>query len=145
MDNINRHVLRLRQLAVAAKAAADAEDYAMNAGNEGEPPARDPASLQRVEQVRLTSGEVERMTPQLITAAQVCMKHICLRIILPPEKMNKKTTKRSDLRCQSLQVLNVSTRGKRRSVDPFGRHSRDFFGVHRIAYFGYRPDLLVQL
>lgn len=70
VDNINRHVLRLRQLAVAAKAAADAEDYAMNAGNEGEPPARDPASLQRVEQVRLTSGEVERMTPQLITAAQ---------------------------------------------------------------------------
>ena len=90
MDNINRHVLRLRQLAVAAKAAADAEDYAMNAGNEGEPPARDPASLQRVEQVRLTSGEVERMTPQLITAAQVCMKHICLRIFLHPEKIKKK-------------------------------------------------------
>ena len=90
MDNINRHVLRLRQLAVAAKAAADAEDYAMNAGNEGEPPARDPASLQRVEQVRLTSGEVERMTPQLITAAQVCMKHICLRIFLHPEKKKKK-------------------------------------------------------
>ena len=89
MDNINRHVLRLRQLAVAAKAAADAEDYAMNAGNEGEPPARDPASLQRVEQVRLTSGEVERMTPQLITAAQVCMKHICLIIFLSPEKMKR--------------------------------------------------------
>ena len=102
MDNINRHVLRLRQLAVAAKAAADAEDYAMNAGNEGEPPARDPASLQRVEQVRLTSGEVERMTPQLITAAQVCMKHICLRIFLHPEKI-KKNTKQSDLLCQSLR------------------------------------------
>lgn len=102
MDNINRHVLRLRQLAVAAKAAADAEDYAMNAGNEGEPPARDSASLQRVEQVRLTSGEVERMTPQLITAAQVCMKHICLTIFLHPEKI-KKNTKRSDLLCQSLR------------------------------------------
>ena len=71
MDNINKHVLRLRQLAVAAKAAGDAEDYAMDAGNEGEAPARDPASLQRVEQVDMTSGEIERMTPQLITAAQV--------------------------------------------------------------------------
>ena len=71
MDNINKHVQRLRQLAVAAKAAGDAEDYAMDAGNEGEAPARDPASLQRVEQVHMTSGEIERMTPQLITAAQV--------------------------------------------------------------------------
>lgn len=71
VDNINKHVLRLRQLAVAAKAAGDAEDYAMDAGNEGEAPARDPASLQRVEQVHMTSGEIERMTPQLITAAQV--------------------------------------------------------------------------
>lgn len=70
VDNINKHVLRLRQLAVAAKAAGDAEDYAMDAGNEGEAPARDPASLQRVEQVHMTSGEIERMTPQLITAAQ---------------------------------------------------------------------------
>lgn len=56
---------------MAAKAAGDAEDYAMDAGNEGEAPARDPASLQRVEQVHMTSGEIERMTPQLITAAQV--------------------------------------------------------------------------
>ena len=56
---------------MAAKAAGDAEDYAMDAGNEGEAPARDPASLQRVEQVHITSGEIERMTPQLITAAQV--------------------------------------------------------------------------
>lgn len=71
MDNINRHVLRLRQLAVAAKAAADAEDYAMDAGNEGEATARDPASLQRVDLVQVTSGEVERVTPHLITAAQV--------------------------------------------------------------------------
>ena len=74
MDNINKHVLRLRQLAVAAKAAGDAEDYAMDAGNEGEAPARDPASLQRVEQVHMTSGEIERITPQLITAAQVTIK-----------------------------------------------------------------------
>lgn len=71
VDNINKHVLRLRQLGVAAKAAGDAEDYAMDAGNEGEAPARDPASLQRVEQVHMTSAEIERMTPQLITAAQV--------------------------------------------------------------------------
>lgn len=71
MDNINKHVLRLRQLAVAAKAAGDAEDYAMDAGNEGEAPARDPASLQRVEQVHMTSVDIDRMTPQLITAAQV--------------------------------------------------------------------------
>lgn len=70
VDNVNRHVHRLRQLSVAAKAAADAEDYAMNAGNEGEAPARDPASLQRVELVGVTSEEVERVTPQLITAAQ---------------------------------------------------------------------------
>jgi len=70
VDNLNRHVHRLRQLAVAAKAAADAEDYAMNAGNEGEAPARDPASLQRVELVGMTSEEVERVTPLLITAAQ---------------------------------------------------------------------------
>lgn len=56
---------------MAAKAAGDAEDYAMDAGNEGEAPARDPASLQRVEQVHMTSREIERMTPQLITAAQV--------------------------------------------------------------------------
>lgn len=116
MDNINRHVLRLRQLAVAAKAAADAEDYAMNAGNEGEPPARDPASLQRVEQVRLTSGEVERMTPQLITAAQVCMKHICLRIFLHPEK--KKKTQNDQTYCVKPcgEVKNFSTRAKRREV-----------------------------
>ena len=72
MDNINRHVARLRQLAVAAKAAGDAEDYAMDAGSEGEAPARDPASLLRVELVQKTSGEIERITPQLITAAQVC-------------------------------------------------------------------------
>ena len=71
VDNINKHVLRLRQLAVAAKAAGDAEDYAMDAGNEGEAPARDPASLQRVEQVHVTSVEIDRMTPQLITAAKV--------------------------------------------------------------------------
>ena len=116
MDNINRHVLRLRQLAVAAKAAADAEDYAMNAGNEGEPPARDPASLQRVEQVRLTSGEVERMTPQLITAAQVCMKHICLRIFLHPEKIKK--TQNDQIYCVKAcgEVKNFSTRAKRREV-----------------------------
>lgn len=57
---------------MAAKAAADAEDYAMDAGNEGEAPARDPASLQRVELVSVASGEVERITPLLITAAQVC-------------------------------------------------------------------------
>lgn len=75
VDNVNRHVLRLRQLAVAAKAAADAEDYAMDAGNEGEAPARDPASLQRVELVRASSGEVERMTPQLITAAQALSRN----------------------------------------------------------------------
>ena len=56
---------------MAAKAAADAEDYAMNAGNEGEAPARDPASLQRAELVGMTSEEVERVTPLLITAAQV--------------------------------------------------------------------------
>jgi len=119
VDNINRHVLRLRQLAVAAKAAADAEDYAMNAGNEGEPPARDPASLQRVEQVRLTSGEVERMTPQLITAAQVCMKHICLRIFLHPEKIKKRLQNdRTYLYCVKAcgEVENFSTRGKRREV-----------------------------
>ena len=117
MDNINRHVLRLRQLAVAAKAAADAEDYAMNAGNEGEPPARDPASLQRVEQVRLTSGEVERMTPQLITAAQVCMKHICLRIFLHPEKIKKKTQNDQTYCVKAWgEVKNFSTRAKRREV-----------------------------
>lgn len=57
---------------MATKAAADAEDYALDAGNVGEAPARDPASLQRVERVRVTSGEVERITPQLVTAAQVC-------------------------------------------------------------------------
>lgn len=74
VDNINRHVLRLRQLAVAAKAAADAEDYALDAGNVGEAPARDPASLQRVERVRVTSGEVERITPQLVTAAQAASR-----------------------------------------------------------------------
>lgn len=56
---------------MAAKAAGDAEDYAMDAGNESEAPARDPASLQRVEQVQVTSEEIDRMTPQLITAAQV--------------------------------------------------------------------------
>lgn len=56
---------------MAAKAAADAEDYAMDAGNEGEATVRDPASLQRVDLVRVTSGEVERVTPHLITAAQV--------------------------------------------------------------------------
>lgn len=85
MDNINKHVLRLRQLAVAAKAAGDAEDYAMDAGNEGEAPARDPASLQRVEQVHMTSGEIERITPQLITAAQVIKpfdKHFSLQIYM---------------------------------------------------------------
>ena len=76
MDNINRHVVRLRQLAVAAKAAGDAEEYAMDAGNEGEAPARDPASLQRVELVQRTSVEVERITPQLITAAQVCVAQL---------------------------------------------------------------------
>lgn len=70
VDNLNRHVVRLRQLAVAAKAAGDAEEYAMDAGNEGEAPAHDPASLQRVELVHRTSIEVERITPQLITAAQ---------------------------------------------------------------------------
>ena len=57
---------------MAAKAAGDAEEYAMDAGNEGEAPAHDPASLQRVELVHRTSIEVERITPQLITAAQVC-------------------------------------------------------------------------
>ena len=57
---------------MATKAAADAEDYALDAGNVGEAPARDAASLQRVERVRVTSGEVERITPQLVTAAQVC-------------------------------------------------------------------------
>ena len=71
MDNINRHVLRLRQLALAAKAAADTEDYAIDAGNEGDVPARDPASLQRVELVRVTSSDMEIMTPHLVTAAQV--------------------------------------------------------------------------
>ena len=59
---------------MAAKAAGDAEDYAMDAGNEGEAPARDPASLERVELVHMTSGEIERMTPQLVTAAQVSDK-----------------------------------------------------------------------
>ena len=76
MDNINRHVARLRQLAVAAKAAGDADDYAMDAGSEGAAPARDPASLQRVELVQKTSGKIERITPQLITAAQVCDTHL---------------------------------------------------------------------
>ena len=48
----------------------------MDAGNEGEAPARDPASLQRVELVQRTSVEVERITPQLITAAQVCVAQL---------------------------------------------------------------------
>ena len=61
---------------MAAKAAGDAEEYAMDAGNEGEAPARDPASLQRVELVQRTSVEVERITPQLITAAQVCVAQL---------------------------------------------------------------------
>ena len=67
---------------MAAKAAADAEDYAMDAGNEGEAAARDPASLQRVELVSVASGEVERITPQLITAAQVCFSTLDLLNLL---------------------------------------------------------------
>ena len=100
MDNINRHVARLRQLAVAAKAAGDAEDYAMDAGSEGEAPARDPASLQRVELVQKTSGEIERITPQLITAAQVCDTY------LPQFSMRmKETIKKNEIEIELNFVL----------------------------------------
>ena len=71
VDHINRHVIRLRQLAASTKAAADAEDYAMDAGSEGEAPARDPASLQRVELVRVASADIEKITPELTSSAQV--------------------------------------------------------------------------
>ena len=65
--------MRLRQLAASAKAAADAED-SVDTGAENDAPARDPASLQRVELVQVTSGEMEKATPLLISAAEV---HSC--------------------------------------------------------------------
>ena len=43
----------------------------MDAGSEGEAPARDPASLQRVELVRVASADIEKITPELTSSAQV--------------------------------------------------------------------------
>ncbi|XP_048584760.1 uncharacterized protein LOC116618752 isoform X2 [Nematostella vectensis] len=71
ISNIKDHITRLRQLAVSAKTAADAEDYAVDAGNEfNVTPVRDPASIKRVELLQLTSRDVEEITERLIAAAQ---------------------------------------------------------------------------
>ena len=47
----------------------------MDAGSEGEAPARDPASLQRVELVRVASADIEKVTPELTSSAQVRSTH----------------------------------------------------------------------
>ncbi|XP_031549305.1 catenin alpha-1-like [Actinia tenebrosa] len=70
INNINSEAVRLRQLSSAAKAAADAEDYAMDPGNESDVLERDPASLQRIELLRVSSNEIDKVLPELILAAQ---------------------------------------------------------------------------
>ena len=72
-------MLRLRQLAASAQAAADAED-SVDTGVENDAPARDPASLQRVELVQVTSQEIEKATPQLISAAEVSAFDVSVRV-----------------------------------------------------------------
>lgn len=60
----------MRELAASAKSAADAED-AVDVSVEGEPPARNQESLRRIELVMVKSGEMDKLTKQLITMSQV--------------------------------------------------------------------------
>ncbi|KAK3748768.1 hypothetical protein QZH41_003534 [Actinostola sp. cb2023] len=70
INNINDEAVRLRQLALSAIAAADAEDYAMDPGNESDDFERNPASFQRIKLLRATSEETDKVIPELILAAQ---------------------------------------------------------------------------
>ena len=68
--NFKQHVLRLRELASSAKAAADAED-AVDVSGEGEAPARNQDSLRRIELVMVKSAEMDELAKRFITVSQV--------------------------------------------------------------------------
>jgi hypothetical protein len=70
ITNFRQHVLRLRELASSAKAAADAED-AVDVSGEGEAPARNQDSLRRIELVMIKSAEMDELTNRFITVSQV--------------------------------------------------------------------------
>ena len=70
ITNFKQHVLRLRELASSAKAAADAED-AVDVSGEGEAPVRNQDSLRRIELVMLKSAEMDTLSKRFITASQV--------------------------------------------------------------------------
>lgn len=70
ISNLRQHVLRMRELASAAKSAADAED-AVDVSGGGEPPARNQESLKRIELVMVKSAEMDELTKRFITVSQV--------------------------------------------------------------------------
>ena len=72
-------MLRLRELASSAKAAADAED-AVDVIGEGEAPARNQDSLRRIELVMVKSAEMDEVAKGFITVSQVDVCYIIYSI-----------------------------------------------------------------
>ena len=77
ITNFKQHVLRLRELASSAKAAADAED-AVDVSGEGEAPARNQDSLRRIELVMVKSAEMDELAAGFLTVSQVAISYIIL-------------------------------------------------------------------